>query len=62
MTGLAAAMNAFMASAQNRSGVAAASLQTLMSQLSGSNGQMMSGSSGTVPNATMKAAKCSMAR
>jgi len=52
-TGLATAMNAFMASAQNRSGVAAATLQTLMSQLNGSNGQMMSGGSGTVPNATM---------
>ena len=52
-TGLAAAMNAFIASAQNRSGVAAATLQTLMSQLNGSNGQMMPGSSGTAPNATM---------
>lgn len=52
-TGLATAMNAFMTSAQNRSGVAAATLQTLMGQLSGSDGQMMPGGTGSAPNATM---------
>jgi hypothetical protein len=52
-TGLVNAMNAFVASPQNRSGVAAATLQTLMSQLNGSNGQMMPGGSGTAPNATL---------
>jgi hypothetical protein len=52
-TGLATAMSTFVTSAQNRSGVAAATLQTLLSQLNGSNGQMMPGGSGTVPNATM---------
>jgi hypothetical protein len=51
-TGLATAMNAFVTSAQNRSGVAAATLQTLLSQLNGSNGQMMSGGPGTGPNTT----------
>ena len=52
-TGLATAMNEFMTSAQNRSGVAAATLQALMSQLNGSNGQMMPGGTGTAPNATI---------
>ena len=52
-TGLATAMNEFMTSARNRSGVAAATLQTLMSQLDGSNGQMMAGGTGSAPNATM---------
>lgn len=52
-TGLATAMNDFMTSARNRSGVAAATLQTLMSQLDGSNGQMMAGGTGSAPNATM---------
>jgi hypothetical protein len=63
-TGLAAALNAFVTSTQNRSGVAAATLQTLTSQLRGSNGQMMSGGSGMVPNATMsgKAFNGSMSR
>jgi hypothetical protein len=52
-TGLAAAMNAFVASAQNRSGVAAATLQTLMSQLNGSDGRMMPGGSGALPDSTI---------
>jgi hypothetical protein len=52
-TGLASAMNEFVTSARNRSGVAAATLQTLMSQLYGSNGRMMSSGSGTEPNVTM---------
>jgi hypothetical protein len=53
-TGLATAMAAFMTSAQNRSGVAAATVQTLMNQLSGSNGQMMgSGGTGSVVNGTV---------
>jgi len=52
-TGLATAMAAFMTSAQNRSGVAAATLQALMDQLNGSNGQMMGNGTGSVVNATM---------
>ena len=51
--GLASAMSAFMASAQNRSGVAAPTLQTLMNQLNGSNGQMMGNGTGSVVNGTM---------
>jgi len=46
-SGMASAMAAFMASAQNHSGVAAATVQPLMNQLNGSNGQMMSGGTGT---------------
>lgn len=44
---LATAMAAFMATTQNKSGVTAASMQTLMSQLMGSNGQMMGGATPT---------------
>jgi hypothetical protein len=46
-TGLATAMSAFVSSGQNHSGVAASTVQSLMNQLNGSNGQMMSGGSGT---------------
>lgn len=62
--GLATAINAFASSAQNRSGVAAATLQTLVSQLNGSNGQMMPGGAGAAPNATLsgKAFNGSMTR
>jgi hypothetical protein len=42
-SGLAGAMGRFMASAQNRSGVAATQLQALMNQLTGSSGQMAGG-------------------
>ena len=45
-SGLGAAMLAFMTSAQNKSGVVTATMQTLMNQLNGSNGQMM-GTGGT---------------
>ena len=48
-TGLATAMSAFVNSGQNHSGVAAATVQSLMNQLNGSNGQMMSGGVGTAP-------------
>jgi hypothetical protein len=48
-TGLATAMSAFVNSGQNHSGVAVATLQPLMNQLNGSNGQMMSGGTGTAP-------------
>jgi hypothetical protein len=47
-TGLATAMSAFVSSGQNHSGVAASTVQSLMNQLNGSNGQMMSGGTGTV--------------
>ena len=46
-TGLATAMSAFANSGQNHSGVAASTVQTLMNQLNGSNGQMMGGGTGT---------------
>jgi hypothetical protein len=59
-TGLATAMSTFVNSGQNRSGVAAATVQSLMNQLNGSNGQMMAGGtaaagkvSGTVFNGEM---------
>lgn len=48
-TGLATAMSAFVNSGQNRSGVAAATVQSLINQLNGSNGQMMTGGTGTAP-------------
>ena len=48
-TGLATAMSAFVNSGQNHSGVAAATLQPLMNQLNGSNGQIMPGGTGTAP-------------
>lgn len=44
-SGMASAMSAFVASAQNHSGVAPATVQPLMDQLNGSNGQMMGGGS-----------------
>jgi hypothetical protein len=50
-SGMASAMSAFVASAQNHSGVAAATVQPLMDQLNGSNGQMMGG--GSVVNGSM---------
>jgi hypothetical protein len=50
-SGMASAMSAFVASAQNHSGVAAATVQPLMGQLNGSNGQMMGG--GAVVNGSM---------
>jgi hypothetical protein len=50
-SGMASAMSAFVASAQNHSGVVAATMQPLMDQLNGSNGQMMGG--GSVVNGTM---------
>jgi hypothetical protein len=52
-SGLASAMSTFMLSTQNRSGIAAATLQTLMNQLNGSNGQMMGSGTGSIVNATM---------
>ena len=59
-TGLATAMSAFVNSAQNHSGVAASTVQSLMNQLNGSNGHMMTGGtaatgkvSGTVFNGEM---------
>lgn len=42
-SGLGAAMLAFMNSTQNKSGVTVATMQSLMTQLNGSNGQMMGG-------------------
>ncbi|MEY2919371.1 MAG: hypothetical protein RL261_676, partial [Pseudomonadota bacterium] len=48
-SGMAGAMSNFVTSAQNHSGVAAATVQPLMNQLNGSNGQMMSGGTGTAP-------------
>ena len=52
-SGLASAMSTFMTSAQNHSGVAAATVQTLMNQLNGSNGQMTGSGTGSVVNGTM---------
>ena len=52
-TGLATAMAAFAASPQNHSGVAAATLQSLMNQLNGSDGHMMGGSGSTSPGTMM---------
>ena len=52
-SGLASAMSTFMTSAQNHSGVAVATVQTLMNQLRGSNGQMMGSGTGSVVNGTM---------
>jgi hypothetical protein len=52
-TGLATAMSAFAQSGQNHSGVAMTTIQALMSQLNGSNGQMMAGGSGSMVNGTM---------
>jgi hypothetical protein len=52
-TGLAKAMATFLTSAQNRSGVATATVQALMNQLNGSNGQMMGGGTVPVVNATL---------
>jgi hypothetical protein len=46
-SGMASAMSNFVTSAQNHSGVAAATVQPLVNQLNGSNGQMMSGGAGT---------------
>lgn len=48
-TGLATAMSAFVNSGQNHSGVGAATMQSLMNQLNGSNGHMMTGGTGTAP-------------
>jgi hypothetical protein len=47
-TGLAAAMSAFVNSGQNHSGVAASTVQSLIDQLDGSNGHMMTGGSAAV--------------
>jgi hypothetical protein len=52
-SGMASAMSTFMTSAQNHSGVTAATLQQLMNQLNGSNGQMMGSGTGSVVNGTM---------
>jgi hypothetical protein len=52
-SGLAGAMSQFIASSQNRSGVAAATMQQLMNKLNGSNGQMMGNGTGSVVNGTM---------
>lgn len=52
-SGLASAMSTFISSAQNHSGVAVATVQTLMNQLNGSNGQMMGSGTGSVVNGTM---------
>ncbi len=52
-SGMASAMSTFMASAQNRSGVTAATMQQLMNQLNASNGQMMGGGTGSAVNGTM---------
>jgi hypothetical protein len=43
-TGIAGAMSTFVTSGQNHSGVAVATVQPLMNQLSGSNGHMLPGS------------------
>lgn len=45
-TGIATAMSAFTSSAQNHSGVALATMQTLINKLNGSNGQMMGSGTG----------------
>jgi hypothetical protein len=52
-SGMASAMSTFMASAQNRSGVAAATMQQLMNQLNASSGRMMASGSGAAVNGTM---------
>jgi hypothetical protein len=52
-SGMASAMSTFMASAQNRSGVTAATMQQLMNQLSASSGRMMASGSGAAVNGTM---------
>lgn len=52
-SGLAGAMSQFIASPQNLSGVVAATMQPLMDQLNGSNGQMMGSGTGSVVNGTM---------
>jgi hypothetical protein len=52
-SGMAGAMSTFITSAQNRSGVTATTLQQLMNQLNGSNGQMMGGGTGSAVNGMM---------
>ena len=52
-SGLANAMLAFVTSNQNHSGVAAATLQGLMDQLSASDGHMMGSGSGSIVNGTI---------
>jgi len=49
-SGLATAMSAFTSSVQNHSGVALATMQSLIDKLNGSNGQMMSGGTGSAAN------------
>jgi len=46
-SGLALAMTEFLASAQNRSGVAGSSMQTLINQLNATNGQLLGTGGGT---------------
>jgi hypothetical protein len=53
---LGAALLAFMSSAQNKSGVATATMQTLMTQLNASNGQMMGGGGTGSSNGMMSGA------
>lgn len=52
-SGLASAMAAFMVSAQNRSGVTAATMQQLMTKLNGSGGQMMGNDAAPGANSTL---------
>lgn len=53
MTGMGGAMSAFVASAQNKSGVSTTAMQTLMSQINGSNGQMLGSGSPVIVNASV---------
>lgn len=52
-SGMASAMSTFMASAQNRSGVTATTMQLLLNQLNGSNGQMTGSGTGPAVNGMM---------
>jgi hypothetical protein len=52
-SGLSTAMGTFIGSAMNRSGVTAADMQALMTQLAGSSGQLPGAGGGTTPHGTM---------
>jgi hypothetical protein len=52
-SGLSTAMGAFIGSAMNRSGVTVADMQALMTQLTGSSGQLPGAGGGTTPHGTI---------
>ncbi len=53
-TGLASAMSAFLASAQNKSGVTASMMQPLLNRLNSSNGRMFGSGPPAMANGTMR--------